>query len=61
MLYAMLICTDEACGEELEAWGELEELDAMLCAGCGCALQPLAFEASFAIGTYSSRDMRRAA
>jgi hypothetical protein len=43
MLYAILICTDEACGEEFEAWGEPEDFDALLCEGCGCALQALAF------------------
>jgi hypothetical protein len=43
MLYAILICTDESCAEEFEAWGELEEFDAMTCEGCGCALQAIAF------------------
>ena len=35
MLYAILICTDEACAEEFEAWGELEDFDDMVCEGCG--------------------------
>ena len=43
MLYAILICSDEACAEEFEAWGELEDFDAMLCEGCGCALLGLAY------------------
>jgi hypothetical protein len=43
MLYAILICTDESCAEEFEAWGELEDLDDMVCEGCGCTLQPLAY------------------
>jgi hypothetical protein len=43
MLYAVLICSDEACAEEFEAWGELEDFDAMACEGCGCTLQALAF------------------
>jgi hypothetical protein len=43
MLYAILICTDESCAEEFEAWGELEEFDVMSCEGCGCALQALAY------------------
>jgi hypothetical protein len=43
MLYAVLICTDEACAEEFEAWGELEDFDDMVCEGCRCTLQPLAF------------------
>jgi hypothetical protein len=42
-LYAILLCTDQACAEEFEAWGELEELEAMLCESCGCALLPQAF------------------
>ena len=44
MLYAVLICTDEACAEEFEAWGELEDFDDMVCEGCGCTLQPLLFD-----------------
>ena len=43
MLYAVLICSDEACAEEFEAWGELADFDDMVCEGCGCTLQPLAF------------------
>jgi hypothetical protein len=43
MLYALLICTDESCAEEFEAWGELADFDHMLCEGCGCTLQPVAF------------------
>jgi hypothetical protein len=41
MHYAILICTDESCAEELEAWAEPDELDALLCDGCGCTLQVL--------------------
>ena len=41
MLYALLICTDEACAEEFEAWGEIEDFDDMVCEGCGCTLQSL--------------------
>ena len=37
MFYAVLICSDEACPHELETWGDLEELEALLC-DCGCAL-----------------------
>jgi hypothetical protein len=43
MLYAILICTDESCAEEFEAWGEADELDALICESCGCALQAVAF------------------
>ncbi len=49
MLYATLICTDDACAEEFEGWGEADEFEDMLCDGCGCTLVPLAFcEASVA-------------
>jgi hypothetical protein len=41
MVYALLICSDEACADELEATGTLEELDALACE-CGCALQVIA-------------------
>lgn len=42
VLHALLICTDEACAEEIEAYGtRLEELEALACE-CGCALQIIA-------------------
>jgi hypothetical protein len=45
-----LICTDIACAEEFEAWGELYDLEALLCEGCGCVLQVIAVsEVSFAV------------
>jgi hypothetical protein len=43
MLYAVLICSDESCAEEFEAWGELEDFDDLVCHACECTLQPLAF------------------
>jgi hypothetical protein len=43
MLYATLICTDPACAEEFEAWGEPDDLDALVCDHCGCVLQALGF------------------
>jgi hypothetical protein len=43
MLYAVLICSDEACAEEFEAWGELEDFDDLVCESCHCTLQALAF------------------
>jgi hypothetical protein len=43
LLHATLICSDEACAVELEAWGEsMEELDLLVCDGCGCVLEVLA-------------------
>jgi hypothetical protein len=41
MFYALLICSDEGCADQLEATGTLEELDALAC-DCGCALQVIA-------------------
>jgi hypothetical protein len=39
VFHALLICSDEACAEEVEAYGmRLEELEAIACE-CGCALQ----------------------
>jgi hypothetical protein len=43
MFYAVLICTDESCAEEFEAWGELEDFEVLACAGCGCTLQALSW------------------
>ena len=42
VFHAQLICSDQACAEEIEAYGmRLEELEAMAC-DCGCALQLIA-------------------
>jgi hypothetical protein len=38
MFFALLICSDESCTEELETWGTLDQLEATAC-DCGCALQ----------------------
>jgi hypothetical protein len=40
MVYSLLVCSDEGCGESLETWGELDDLEALGCE-CGCALQLL--------------------
>jgi hypothetical protein len=40
MFHARLICSDGACDETFEAWGTLEELEALAC-DCGCALEIL--------------------
>jgi hypothetical protein len=42
MLYAILICSDPACAEELEAWGEPADFDRLAC-DCGCTLQAIAY------------------
>ncbi|MEA2429429.1 MAG: hypothetical protein QOF37_3057 [Thermoleophilaceae bacterium] len=41
MFHARLICSDDDCAEAFDAWGPLEELEALAC-DCGCALQILA-------------------
>ena len=46
MFHAILICTDEDCAVEVEAWGELEELDLLVCDGCDCVLQILSLSES---------------
>jgi hypothetical protein len=40
VLYAILICSDPDCAQELE--GSAEDLEAMACE-CGCTLEALAF------------------
>ena len=42
VFHALLVCSDEACPEEVEAYAmRLEELEALACE-CGCALQLIA-------------------
>ena len=40
---ALLICSDENCAELFEAYGALEELEALAC-DCGCALHVLTLQ-----------------
>ena len=40
MLRALLICSDGDCAETFEAYGPLDELEALAC-DCGCALEVL--------------------
>jgi len=37
MLHALLICSEPECTETFEAYGTLEELEALAC-DCGCGL-----------------------
>jgi hypothetical protein len=37
---ALLLCADDGCAEVLEAYGSLEELEALAC-DCGCTLELL--------------------
>jgi hypothetical protein len=41
VVHARLICSDSDCDETFEAWGTLEELEALAC-DCGCALEIVA-------------------
>ena len=43
MFRAVLICSDEDCAELFEAYGTLEELEALAC-DCGCSLEILTLE-----------------
>jgi hypothetical protein len=40
VFHALIICSDEDCAETFEAWGSLEELQALAC-DCGCSLEIL--------------------
>jgi hypothetical protein len=40
MFMALLICSDEECAELFEAYGSLDELEALACE-CGCSLHIL--------------------
>ena len=40
MFHAVLICSENDCTEVFEAYGSLEELEALAC-DCGCALEIL--------------------
>jgi hypothetical protein len=40
VFHARLTCSDGDCDETFEAWGTLEELEALAC-DCGCALEIL--------------------
>jgi hypothetical protein len=43
MFHATLICSDDGCDESFEAWGTLEELEALAC-DCGCTLEVLSID-----------------
>ena len=40
MFRALLLCADDDCAEVFEAYGSLEELEALAC-DCGCSLELL--------------------
>jgi hypothetical protein len=43
MFHVLLICSDGDCAETFEAWGSLEELEALAC-DCGCTLEVLSLD-----------------
>ena len=43
MFHALLICSEPECTETFEAYGTLEELEALAC-DCGCSLHVLTVE-----------------
>jgi hypothetical protein len=43
MLYAILICSDPDCAEELEAHGEPADFEQLACE-CGCTLQVISID-----------------
>ena len=45
MFRALLICSDDDCTDSFEAYGTLEELQALACE-CGCGLEIIALEES---------------
>jgi hypothetical protein len=45
VFHATLICSDAGCTETFEAWGTLEELEALAC-DCGCTLAILTLDES---------------
>ena len=45
MFLAELICSDEDCGETIEAIVSPDELELLVCDGCGCCLQTVAVSA----------------
>jgi hypothetical protein len=42
MFHVTLICSDEDCAVEIEAWGDLAELELLVCDGCDCMMQVIA-------------------
>ena len=43
VFHALLICSDENCAELFEAYGTLEDLEALAC-DCGCSLEILTLD-----------------
>jgi hypothetical protein len=43
MLFAVLVCSDPDCPTTYEAYGDLEELEVLVCDDCGCSLQVVGY------------------
>ena len=43
MIYAVLDCSNRACGLAYEAWGHPRDLEALECEECGAPLRMVAF------------------
>ena len=54
MFLAVLICSDDDCTEVFEAYGSLEELEALAC-DCGCALQLVSVSETEHAGAHGDR------
>ena len=50
MVHVRLICSDAGCAEVFEAFGSLEEVEALACE-CGCSLQVIGW-----LGEHRGRD-----
>ena len=50
MFHALLICSEPECTETFEAYGTLEELEALAC-DCGCGLVVIELSDSDTAGT----------
>jgi hypothetical protein len=58
VFHALVICSDGDCAETFEAWGTLEELQALAC-DCGCSLEILTLgEAPGADGRLELQPLR---
>jgi hypothetical protein len=61
MFLAELICSDGDCELAVEAIGEPEDLDMLLCEDCGCCLQVVSLSAHEAFAPMLRFELARAA
>jgi hypothetical protein len=60
MFHVSLICSDADCAVEVDAWGELAEVELLVCDGCGCTLQVLSVSEAAPAGATLVRLPRQA-